>query len=850
MRRPLILLILGLVILLAGCSSSTNPIAPPESTGASNRTDVDYSLSQALFPHDSSGITGNAIISAFEGVINTDTLEYHFTPLRQAGTIGDSFQVDITYFLDGIPCGNCLRIGDIRIDEDANLEVEFEAMHPFDNAGDRLDLPVFDVRGILVNKTPDLTVFYNILADMDSDGTVDTPAAADINFLLNADGYTTFFDLVTESFLGLDIPGNLNPYKLFFVDPTQGNFNPAHPNGVNNVNQPRGHNVFAQGTKFTDPGASQLYVINGGLDTTISFIFILDCSYGHAATFRNTYDNPGEPGSRDSPKFFVPEFNRKEVWKLEVELLDNNLAPYDSASTAQFQITACDWQAGVTPSGDFSEDAAFDDIRHASDVGSLVFDIPGILADAIDQNLSHSTGAGSDSDPYTWIIDFTNELSANPGDYYGLVCVRDEICALLDGTTPPFGVDQDSQTSDIRDFATYQTFEIEIPGLEGVFQADPHRTNLDLVTDITQPTSDSVELDLAVVENDNINIAGVYMPDAYNQITRYKFDYSDAVFHAPGRLPIDNTGDHPHPDTAMAIRRLDASEKGVTGVGYLDANETFWPFHPDLPVLPAGNIFFLSYCVIPPPEPPYDTIYPLDLFAMYLMTDSDDDQRPAVSEYEEEDPLPIDIWEDFDNNIGCVWETTKYTNMGNGLYDTLYFGTDFDYPIDPADPPTADPLFSVSLSGIPSNDIKGVDRTDTGYVYYAFSGADTLAAWGYDSLLVGLDGADPDGNPTIGGIPIYSGSVIDMEILPYDDTYTRIINGIEQTAPIAVCLTDNKTIEFIDTVTGQIIQTLDGASDGSISGDPKHLDIGNTSFTVHVTHLDGTTPRVTVFILF
>jgi hypothetical protein len=89
-----------------------------------------------------------------------------------------------------------------------------------------------------------------------------------------------------------------------------------------------------------------------------------------------------------------------------------------------------------------------------------------------------------------------------------------------------------------------------------------------------------------------------------------------------------------------------------------------------------------------------------------------------------------------------------------------------------------------------------------------------------------------------------------MEILPYDDTMPRIINEIEQTAPIAVCLTDNKTIEFIDTVTGQIIQTLDGASDGSISGDPKHLDIGNTSFTVHVTHLDGTTPRVTVFILF
>lgn len=850
MQKLGILIVLASFILFAGCSNGTNPLAPPDSEGLSNNTNDEYVLSNVLFPNDSSGISGSAIISAFEGVINTETMEYHFAPIRKAETIGDAFQVDITYFLDGIPCGNCLRIKDISIDADANLQVEFEAKHPFGISDARLDLPVFDVRGILVNKNPDLTVFYNILADMDSDGTLDAPAAGDINFLINADGYTTFFDLVTEDFLGLNIPGNLNPYKLFFVDPTDGNFNPTHPNGVNNVNQPRGHNVFAQGTDFNDDGAMQTYIINAGLDTTISFIFILDCSYGQSATFSNTYHHPGEPGARDSPKFFVPEFNRKEVWKLEVELIDNNLGPYDVNSIAQFEVSACDWQAGITPSGDFNEDGAFDDINLASDVESLIFDIPGILENSINRNLTHSTGTGTDTDPYVWTIDITNEAASKPGEYYGMVCVRDEIGALLDGSTPPFGVDQDAGVVDIRDFATYQIFQIEVPGLEGIFQADPHRTNLDLVTGITQPTSDSVELDLAVVENANINLAGVYMPDQYNQITRYNFNYTDAVFHGPGRLPMNNTNDHPAPAEAMEIRRLDANENGVTGVSYMDANETFWPFNPDLPVLPAGNLFYLSYGVVPPPEPPYDTEFPLELFAMYMMTDSDDPERPAVSEYEEEDPIPIDIWEDFDTNIGCVWETTKYTNMLSGLYDALYMGLELTPPFDPADPPDRTLLFSVSLGGIPSNEIKGVDKSDNDYLYYAFSGTETMAAWGYDSLLVGLDGESPGSNPLIGGFPIYSGNVIDMEILPFDDTMPRIINGIEQTSPIAVCLTDAKTIEFIDTITGTVIQIIDGAADGSISGDPKHLDIGNYTFTIHVTHLDGATPRATVYILY
>ncbi|MBU1022721.1 hypothetical protein KKB99_00445, partial [bacterium] len=450
---------------------------------------------------------------------------------------------------------------------------------------------------------------------------------------------------------------------------------------------------------------------------------------------------------------------------------------------------------------------------------------------------------------YSWEFNLANELSAQPGEFYGLVSVRDEICNWLDGTTPPYGVKQDASTVDYRDFATYQSFKIEIPGLDGIFQADSHRRNLDIVTGIIQPTSADTSLDIAVVENDDSDINGVYMPDANRGVTRYTHDYSEAEFHGPGFLPINDTGTHPDPTTAMPLRRLDANSKGVTGAGYMDANETYFPFDPDPPILPAGNIFHLSYCVIPPPQPPFGSKFPLDRFAGYFMADTDDPQTPSVNEYEDEDPMPIDIWDDFNGDLGCVWETTKLVNISTGNYDILYFGVSLSYAANPLNPPTPTVEFSGSLTGIPAGDLKGVDKSDNGYIYYAFSGQDTYDAWNYNSLLAGLDANNPSGNPMIGGIPVYSGNVIDMELLPYNDSMPRIINGIRQTAPIAVCLTDSKTIEFIDSITGQVLQIIDGSADGSIAGVPKHLDVGDTSFTVHVTHLQDSTPRVTVYIL-
>lgn len=835
-----------LFILFSGGCSSRGVLTSPSLINADsiNNSD-DIFRAKTIFSRDNAGETGNLVMGVYEGVIDMQGLDFSFLPMRNASAIGDSFDVDLTYYLDGVPCGNCLRIDQIAVNADSDLVVTFQVKHPFPAAGGRLDLPVFDVRGIIVNKNPSTTIFPEILIDINSDGNPETPASGDMEFLLNADGYSTFFDIVTESQLGLNISGNLSPYKLFFIDPVQGNFDPLYPNGVDNVNQPRGHNVFRQGIDFDDTGASQDFVIKAGPGAVVNFVFILESSYGQSATFAKTVNTPGQPGSRTSPMFFVPEFNRKEAWKIEVEITENKLVPYDEDSSAQIIVRACDWQAGITPSGDFGPDAEFDDIRYESDVAEVTLDLPGILAAKINQDLTDASGTGSATIPYEWTFDITNETSADPGDYFGLFAVRDEICDLLDGTTPPFGVNQETDIVDFRDFTTYQTFKIEIAGLNGVFQADEYRTNIDLVTGITQPTSSTVVLDLGVVENDDERIEGVYMSDGNNQITRYDLNYTDAVFHGPGLLPPDTEGTHPNPSQAMAIRRLDANNDGITFVGYQDANETFRPIAGEEPVLPAGNILHMFYCIIPPPVPPYSTDFPLDRFDGYWMPDVDDPTTPATNEYEVEDPLPVDVWNGFEDDMGCVWETTKLANPTNGLFDIIYLGVSFAYPPDPADPPVPSVAYAVALSGIPATDIKGCDLSNNGYIYYGLSGPDTPTG----SLVVAFDAEDPLGNPIIGGIPITSGNVIDMQLLPYDDTLPRFINEYEQNAPIIVALTDNKTIEFIDAITGYVIQVLDCHADLSMIGDPKHLDIGDRSFTIHVTHLDGTTPRVTVYVL-
>jgi hypothetical protein len=845
MNKAPLFVMLVLLSIFIGCSTSGQPISPNEASNQDVSKTVDSETPFATYISDRNGSVGDLVMAAYEGVIDTKTLDYHFAPIRQADAIGDSFQVDLTYFLDGIPCGNCLRIGRIRLDEDSNVAVTFEVQHPFSAIGPRLDLPVFDVRGILVNLAPTVTSFPGVQADMNADGTPETQVGGDVDFLLNADGYTTFFDLVSESYLGLSVTGNINPYKLFFVDPTQGNFNPAHPNGVNNINQPMGHNVFAQGIEFGDPGASAEYLIKAGPDTILDFLFILDSSYGQSSTFGNTIHNPDQPGSRSSPKLFVPEFNRKEAWKIEVSILENRLAPYDDASTAQIQVSACDWQAGITPSGNYGPNGAFDDIRYASDVQNAVLEIPGVTSVAIPKLKADATGTGSATDPYKWTFGIFNDMKAKSGSYFGMVCVRDEIGGLLDGTTPPFGVKQNTTTVDLRDFAVYQAFTIKIAGLEGKFQADPFRENLDLVTGIVQPTSATVELDLGVVENDDLEIDGIYMPDANNSVTRYNRNYTAAVFHGPGLLPPNTTGTHPNPTVAMPIKCLDANSHGVTFIGYNDANETYQPVPLSEPTLPAGNILHMFYCIIPPPDPPYTSDFPLDRWAGYYMPDVDDPATAAIDESLQEDPLPVDVWDDFEGNMGCVWKTTKFTNTANSLYDILYLGTSFVYPADETQPPVQTVEYSVSLSGIPGDEIKGMDQSDNGYLYYGLSGPNTPTG----SLVVGFDALDPFGNPIIGGIAITTGNVVDIELLPYDPAMPRIINDHVQTAPIIAVLTDNKTIEFINAITGEVMQLIDGAADGSITGVPKHLDVGDRSFTVHVTHLDGTTPRVTVYVL-
>ena len=446
-----ILLTVLLASLAIGCSKgdSKNPLTPSENDR------IPTEEITANIPDDfPAGSIAPMMFGIYEVELNPKELTGSVHPLRASSVLGDSLHVDITPFLNVSPCSSCVKIKSIAMTVDGYYELTFLTRHPF-QPDKRYDLHVFDMRGILV--IGDNTQQYDkVRVDFDGDSTYETPARANVNLLVNADGYTSFYHGVLESHIGRIFDSNICPYKNLWVNPAtvapDSNYDPAAQFGFSDVLNPKGHNVFPMGSTFDNPLASATYQLDLSNTGNISFLFILEASYGQSAI----------RATRKQPRYFLPEFHRKDPWEVRASLIINELKAKKAASTATLQVQVKDWQAGVAPTSGWDfHTSNLSTIKFKSDVKNVVIDIPGVLTNPITTDLVGKTsGTGTNDDPYTWEFVIHNDKAALEGTYYGLVAVRDD----LEGTpNAPFGVSGSGMVPvPIHDITTYQAFPVFI----------------------------------------------------------------------------------------------------------------------------------------------------------------------------------------------------------------------------------------------------------------------------------------------------------------------------------------------------------------------------------------------------
>lgn len=476
MKNSFILLFLILIVALPACSGGKgNPMVPqakPDSENLQNGV-IPVEASDVLYNRASNGLDGYKAFGVYHVRLDPSTLQAEIIPARNAEAIGHTFDADLTQFLIKAPCYNCLQIGGIQYLGNDQVQIGFSVRHPFPNLASRPDLHGFDVRGIVLSDGN--FNFAHVLVAIASTNLA--PARANVGLMANPDGYTHHFDELAEDTHYFDPPrnydANINPFKRFFVNPLTTPFDPLNP---------AGHNVMATGATWE----TQNYIFNipeGG--EGIEFAFVVDCAYGQSATFQN----------RTSPYYFLPEFNRKEAWKVDVTIPSNNLKSGNTSSSAEIRVAVCDWQAGLTADPNFPDTTNLDGIKTESDVKSVELEIPSVCG--LVQQTTPASGNGSNATPYIYNLTATNTLGAGARTFYGIVAVRDD----LQGTQGPMAIPASPNTfagPEIVDYSAYQIFPIRVggspPTVNSITVPSPvyENTTIDLSANVTEPNGDQI----------------------------------------------------------------------------------------------------------------------------------------------------------------------------------------------------------------------------------------------------------------------------------------------------------------------------------------------------------------------
>ncbi len=398
-----ITVLLLLMLFAFGCSKhSTDPIM------GSGSTDLMPSIA-----YNGSSILG--LMGAYDLFLSPDGTIAELTPMRMS-TIGEGYIVNGLAYFTVLPCADCLKLKSISFDG-PYVKLTFKISHPFEKgntsepptAKNRLDLDVFDMALVILPK--------------DGTATSYTPTSESIydSICVNIDGYTTELANVTGDSAAC-------PYFLVIDDNDSGTLT---------------NNKFEMGMKDVEFDTW----FQGGM-----FTLYLTMGYGASAT---------KP-VRLTPTYYIPEFNRKAAWKVDV-------APqvWSGANPSTVTIDIYDWNHGATVAGTYPDSSNTDHILASSNIQSVTVEVPGMTAAIVSASTIDTTTDGY-SDPITYTATFANENGIADGTYTGLVKVTDSRTPgtfVIGGETDTLVDTADGVTLswfNMPEYAVYQTFTATI----------------------------------------------------------------------------------------------------------------------------------------------------------------------------------------------------------------------------------------------------------------------------------------------------------------------------------------------------------------------------------------------------
>jgi len=461
----LCLLLLDITLVVWSCSGRSNvdldaPIVPPDKMDNVERDDGNIPI-LVTEVDDGHLVSGLGLLGLYQVQIDSSNGSGEVVQIRTGSALGDPHDVDITGFLQSSPCQDCFELRGVEYTDDEKLITTFHVRHPFGlpqnnppMPNERLDLHVFDLAGIIFmpagregnTSYPDLSAHVSV-------GQSSTTLSSDNSgfwAIDEWDGFTNDFDSQVDSFYPTQ--ATLHPYKILSLDSGRGNVNGLSANGFNDLRNPSGHNVFAQGSSFdttigfnVSPGAS------------IEFLIALTAAYGQSAAGKGNL-----PCQRGNPRYFIPEFNRKDAWRISVDIPEETdlLGHEDIESSTLIIVNVWDWQQNYGyPMEDIDPyTSRLDALRNSSRVASVVVDLPGV--NDLDVATIPFDGDGFDNTPLIYRITVQNDKAAIEGNYNGLVGVIDDMHGM---PITDYGIERDGITAfDVADFVTYAPFQVSV----------------------------------------------------------------------------------------------------------------------------------------------------------------------------------------------------------------------------------------------------------------------------------------------------------------------------------------------------------------------------------------------------
>jgi hypothetical protein len=422
--RPLVVIaFVAMLAMMLGCSGGS-PVGLDKEAGTLDSIPV-IGLSEV-------GDTFNAVglLGAYEIYINPESMSADLVAKRTSTAIGDSYVISGLPFFTMTPCADCVKLTGVALTSGGDAKLSFSIRHPFKmgsmslppTAGNRRDLDIFDVAAVIAPIAGTATE-YTALGKI-YDGVCVGPAG------------------FTKELANLFTPVDTAAMPFFLVK----------DDSIDSTPPVSTYNKFAMGG--TD-NFDIVFNLDGG---TLKFDMFLTFGYGAAAAGK---DKP----SFLAPKYFNPEFNRKNAWKVAVTPPAVTWLDNQPTVEKNVEVKVWDWQQGavVSTAVPYSTETVKTKVFEASTVTKVQAEIFGDTG----ESLAPASGLGTPISPLVFQVPIANSLTRPAGTYMGLVKVFDSrtpAAAFTEGQDflidTPDGIALNNVL--MTEFATYQTFQATI----------------------------------------------------------------------------------------------------------------------------------------------------------------------------------------------------------------------------------------------------------------------------------------------------------------------------------------------------------------------------------------------------